>query len=210
MGWGERIEPKEQGETMLNPEHFPESQRKIINLIEKLRGKGGEEYAGSTELARRNPVKDDTGPLLTFLAQNQNPLRILEMGTAYGLSAAYLALGAPNARIVTVEFDAEVAEEAQANLDGAEINAEVFPGTVTQYAAQVDGGKFGAVFIDHDKKSYLPDFLAVKNQLVPGALVVADNVNDRRAETSDFVEYMYAHFKPTILPTQAGLLVAQV
>ena len=120
MGWGERIEPKEQGETMLNPEHFPESQRKIINLIEKLRGKGGEEYAGSTELARRNPVKDDTGPLLTFLAQNQNPLRILEMGTAYGLSAAYLALGAPNARIVTVEFDAEVAQGTQTNLTCSE------------------------------------------------------------------------------------------
>ena len=195
---------------VLNVEHFPESQRKVIELIEHLRGKGGEEYAGSTELARRNPVKDDTGPLLTFLAGNQNPMRILEMGTAYGLSAAYLALGAPGTKIVTVEFDPDVAIEAQENLDSAEINAEVFPGTVTQYVAQVKGGKFGAVFIDHDKKSYLPDFLAVKGQLIPGALVVADNVNDRRAETLDFVEYMYDKYQPTILPTQAGLLVARI
>lgn len=64
-------------------------------------------------------------------------------------------------------------------------------------------------FVDHDKKQYLPHFQAIEPSLAPSALIVADNVNDRRAECGDFVDYVLGKHNGTILPTEAGLLVAR-
>lgn len=191
----------------LNPNQFPEDQRKIIEAIEKIRGQGGEAYEGSTDLARRNPVKEDTAPLLS--AYVQPGMRVFEMGTAYGFSTLHMALGRPES-ITSVEFEPHVAAEAQTTLQEAEVPAFVFPGTVQEAARRLSPeDKFDLVFIDHDKASYLPDFVALEPHLRPSALILADNVNDRRRECQDFVEYVSGRYNTVILPTQAGLLVAQ-
>lgn len=198
-------------ERFLNPEHFPEADRKILAAIEKVRGIGGEAYDGTTELARRNPVKPDTAPLLSAYTGMREPGQIFEMGTAYGFSALHLALGNHGSRILTVEFDPEVAATAQATLDEAGVDALVMPHSVQEVVASLaPETRFDMVVIDHDKASYLADFRALEPFLADGALVLADNVNDRRAECGDFVEYMQTHFNfCQIIPTQAGLLVAE-
>lgn len=198
-------------EVILNPDHFPPDQRRIVEIIERVRGHGGEAYEGSTDLARRNPVKPDTAPILTAYANMYLPKRVFEMGTAYGFSALHIGLGCRVSQIDTVEFDDAVAQEAQDTLREAGLKAMVFPGTVQQGIAFLpEDARYDMVFIDHDKKSYLPDFLAIEPFLNPGCIVLGDNVNDRRAETADFVEYMQNEYGATIMPTQAGLLVATV
>ena len=207
---------KEQGEAMteqqIQTDHFPERAKPVIEAINRIKGLGGEEYEGGTEKARRNPVKSDTGPILTEYARHAT--QILEMGTAYGLSALYMAL-ASKAQVHTVEFDPTVAEQAQETLDQAGVLASVFSGTVADAAKVLDekpdSPKFDLVFIDHNKTSYLPDFQAVEAHLADNAVVLADNVLDRWDECGDLVEYLQGRedYEVTILPTQAGLMVAE-
>ena len=196
-------------EPMLNKEHFPESKHRLIDAIERIRGQGGEEYEGGSELARRNPVKPDTAPLLTSLVEGRS--RILELGTAYGFSTLHLAWH--GADILTVEFDEAVAEQAQDTLNQAGVSAVVSAGTAKDIVHRLELDRapatFDTIFLDHDKSQYLADFQRFEQHLEVGALILADNVNDRRAECGDFVEYVLDKYGGYTIPTEAGLLVAE-
>lgn len=199
------------GRPMDNLELYPVEDRRILGVINKIRGVGGESYAarGKSELARRNPVKEDTAPLLTYLAHEQEPVTILELGTAYGYSGLHFLLGSPLGRLVTVEYEDEVAKQAQATFDEAGVDATVLTGDATDILAGWTE-PIDLFFVDHDKKQYLQHFKAVESYLTPGALIVADNVNDRRSECEDFVKYIFENYKGVrIYPTLAGLLVVK-
>lgn len=197
---------------LLDANQFPEGVRPIVEAIEQVREHPGhgEPYEGSSEKAGRHPVKPDTTAILANETMRAQPEHIVEMGTAYGFSTLYLGYGAPNAHITTFEFDPRVAEEAQGILDGAGLDAEVVPGTVEEFGDKVlmEKPPIDFVFIDHNKGSYLPDFKKIEKYLKPGAVILADNVNDRRAECQAFVDYMIENYGAVIIPTGAGLLVA--
>lgn len=182
----------------------------IHEVINRLKGKGGEEYQGSGSAehkSRRNPVKEDTFRILTATSFLWQPRRVFEMGTAYGLSACLIGLGSPQSEIITVEFDPEVAQQAQMNLDEAGLNVSVLAKSV----AEIDDlPALDYVFIDHDKGSYLPDFQHIEQFLASGALVLADNVIDRARETAPFREYVEAKYETQLLETQAGLLMVRI
>lgn len=194
---------------------FPEKDHQLLAVIAELDGKGGEEYEGGSEMARRNPVKADTAPALTGFTSAYRPQRVLEMGTAYGFSTLHFVLGNRASRVDTVEFYPDVAEQAQANFERAGADkVTVHATSVGEYAEVLAQepvpDRFSMVFIDHDKSRYLEDFMAVENHLAPGCVVLADNVNDRRGECGDFVDYVVDKYPTTIIPTQAGLLVATI
>ena len=64
-----------------------------IELLEKF-SKQEESYTNSSgSYGWRNPIRSDTGIILQSLVIAEDPVRILEIGTAHGLSALYLALG---------------------------------------------------------------------------------------------------------------------
>ena len=111
-----------------------------IRLLESM-SKRGESYADDAgRHGWRNPIRSDTGPLLTALVTACAPERILEVGTAHGLSALYLAKGlhaAQSPRIDTIEFDVEVASAAQARFDRLGVPVRVFAGE----AMEVIGGQ---------------------------------------------------------------------
>lgn len=186
---------------------FNQEDRQILAVIEELRGMGGEAYG---EVGHRNPVRGDTAPLLTVLTKVQKPKRILELGTAYGFSGLHLLLGNKEATLDTVEFDAQVANEAQANFNEAGVKAQVHAGDAGAILDQLQG-EYDLVFIDHNKKDYLSHFYKVRPHMHQGSILVADNVNDRRSECGDFVSYMQATNPTTqIIPTECGLLVATI
>lgn len=199
---------------VLDPSLFPDNKRKIVEMIERIRNHPGhgQPYKGSSEKAGRHPIKPDTTAILAREVKARKPKHIVEMGTAYGFSTLYLGFGQPDAKITTYEFDPEVAEEAQGYLDEAGLNAEVVPGKVEDHVDVLADGRplVGVLFMDHNKGSYLADFQAVEPCLSPDAVILADNVNDRRDECQDFVDYMFENYGAEIIPTQAGLLVAEV
>ncbi len=134
-------------------------------------------------------VGDEKGVILDSAIARINPQCILELGTYCGYSALRMAIAAPSAEIVSIEFNATNAEIARRILEHAGIGEriKIVVGTLG------DGGKtitslnneynFAAskvdlAFIDHAKEVYLSDLQLILQQqwLRSGALVVADNI----------------------------------
>ena len=134
-------------------------------------------------------VGDEKGRILDAAMAKARPARVLELGTYCGYSALRMAIAAPFAQIVSIEFNAANAEIARRILDHAGVGTRVtiVVGTLGDGGKTIDALRtahgFGAgsvdlVFIDHAKEAYLPDLRRIleQNWLRPGALVVADNI----------------------------------
>lgn len=216
-------ELRKEGEPMFNLEHFPPEKHKILKLMERAvnNPRNGEKYEGQgasagSEKAGRHPVKSDTTVLLTKFAEDrraevQRPLHIVEFGVAFLVSGSYLLYGAPDSHYTGYEFGVDVAEAAEAELDEAEIEHTIIAGMVENHIDRLrDLPSIDILTVDHNKGSYLPDTGSALPYMADGGLILGDNVNDRRSECQDFVDYFTENYNATILPTQAGLLVARV
>lgn len=185
-------------------------------VIERLEAmdKKGERYEGGSQLSRRNPIRADTGKLLQAQILGRKPNRILELGTAYGLSGCYLASAMNGGQMDSIEFEPKVAKEAQKNFDQAGLHVRVLAGDADKILLDLLLGKtarYSCVFLDHDKKQYRKhlEFLMSNNMLMPDCLILADNVIDRETECKDFLEFMKG-FPHVIVDTECGLLVGRV
>jgi catechol O-methyltransferase len=134
-------------------------------------------------------VGDEKGRILDAAIARARPGRVLELGTYCGYSALRMAVAAPSARIVSIEFNEANAQIARRILEHAAVNESVVVvvGTLGDGGATVDAlrkihgfraGSVDLVFLDHDKNAYLPDLQLIMQEdwLRAGGLVVADNV----------------------------------
>jgi predicted O-methyltransferase YrrM len=159
------------------------------------------------------------GELLFILARATGAARVLELGTATGYSAIYLARGCePTAgRVLTLELDEGMAARARGNLGQAGVGqrVEVRVGEALQIMAGLSA-PFDLIFLDIDKESYLPALDHCQRLLRPGGLLVADNVGFTGAQ--DFTrelcrrrEFRTVHllgFLPDHSPERDGLTLA--
>jgi predicted O-methyltransferase YrrM len=185
-----------------------------ISRLELL-DKQGESYTNSEgRYGWRNPIRQDTGNVLTSLVLAKNPQRILEIGTAHGLSTLYLVMGLnPSKGVVhTIEFDAEVAESTQRRMDRLQVPVTVLEGEAEEVIAGLDG-LYDVVFFDAQKNKYYDQLIALlkKGCVGPGTLILADNVSDRREECLNFLNWFTENgISHTIIETECGLLVASI
>lgn len=180
------------------------------------------------------PIVDrHTGRVLSALAAGRR--RIVEVGTAFGYSTLWLALGQPpDGTIITIDPDTARTARARGWWREAGIADErivqVSAPALDAFAAAEPAlaGPFDLAFIDALKPEYgaYLEALVDGDRLAPGALVVADNVlwsgavsGSRSADTSDdastlalraFAERVHAdpRFTATVLPVGDGLLLA--
>ena len=174
------------------------------------------------------PIVDrDSGRVLAALAAGRR--RIVEVGTAYGYSTLWLALGQPaDGTIVTIDPDRERTDLARGWWREAGISDEritVVTAKALEAFASADPaleGPFDLAFIDALKPEYTGYLEALMPRLAPGALVLADNVlwsgrvadptqNDRDTaalRAFDTAVLADPRFHATILPVGDGLLVA--
>ena len=179
------------------------------------------------------PIVDRaTGRTLAALAAGRR--RVVEVGTAYGYSTLWLALGQPaDGTIVTIDPDRERTDLArgwwrEAGIPDARIT-QVTARALEAFVADDPAlrGPFDLAFIDalkHEYSAYL-DQLIDGGRLAEGALILADNVlwsgrtsGGRPSDPDDratgalraFCEKVHAdpRFTTTILPLGDGLLVA--
>ena len=179
----------------------------------------------------RVPILDRaSGRVLSILAAGRRS--IVEVGTAYGYSTLWMALGqAPEGHIVTLDPDRARTDLArgwwrQAGIPEERISVVNRP-ALEAFADGEPGlaGPFDLAFIDALKPEYADYLAAVRPRLGPGALVVADNVlwggrtarvragGGRPAETAALRAFNAAvlgdpAFGATILPVGDGLLLA--
>lgn len=134
-------------------------------------------------------VGDEKGRILDAAVARARPRCILELGTYCGYSALRMAVAAPAARILSLEFNAANAEIARRILGYAGVadRVTVVRGTLGDGGATlsalreqhgVRAATVDLVFVDHDKAAYLPDLKRILDEgwLRQGAIVVADNI----------------------------------
>ena len=129
-------------------------------------------------LSRGIPVADDeTLNYLLLTITAFQPSRILEIGTAVGLSASAMLMACPNAKVTTIELEEERYLEAKENFKklGVEGRVNSYLGDAGEILSMMDG-KFDFVFLDGPKAQYEKYLFDLKRLMRKGALLFADDV----------------------------------
>ena len=129
-------------------------------------------------LSRGIPVADDeTLNYLLVTLKALQPRRILEIGTAVGLSAAAMLLACPDATVTTMELDEERYLEAKKNFKdlGLENRVTSYLGDAFEILTMMDG-QFDFVFLDGPKAQYEKYLFDIKRLLKTGGVLFSDDV----------------------------------
>jgi caffeoyl-CoA O-methyltransferase len=122
-------------------------------------------------------VMPDTGALLHALARACGARRILEIGTAIGYSALWLASALPpDGTLISMERDPSRAARAREHLAAAGFGdrVNVIVGDAMRFLPKV-AGPFDLIFQDSDKQLYEPMLDRLVALLRLGAVLVTDN-----------------------------------
>ncbi len=159
------------------------------------------------------------GELLYVIARAMGARKVLELGTATGYSTIYLARACETAegRVVTVEWDREMAQRAKKNLERAGITGlvEIVVGDALKVMATMKG-PFDLIFMDVDKEYYLDALAHCYRLLRVGGLLFTDNVGFRLSDA--FNRELFNHpdwrvvnllsFLPEHSPEEDGISLA--
>ena len=129
-------------------------------------------------LERDIPVADDeTLQFLLLMVKALQPKRILEIGTAVGLSGAAMLLACPEARLTTMELEEERYLEAKENFATLGVKDRVVAhlGDAGEILAMMDG-EYDFVFLDGPKAQYEKYLFDLKRLMKKGATLFADDV----------------------------------
>jgi caffeoyl-CoA O-methyltransferase len=122
----------------------------------------------------------DEAALLTMLARLVGARRALELGTFTGYGAISIARGlADGGRLTCLELDEGYAETARRNLEDAGVadRVEIIVGPALEsLRAMPDEPTFDYVFLDADKPAYPDYYEEIVPRLLPGGLLLIDNV----------------------------------
>lgn len=143
-----------------------------LNIDERIKEKR------EAALKREIPVADDeTLNFLLLTLAAVKPQRILEIGTAVGLSAVAMLYACPEARLTTMELEEERYLEARENFAefGVSDRVNAYLGDAGEILAMMDG-EFDFVFLDGPKAQYEKYLFDLKRLMKKGAVLFADDV----------------------------------
>ena len=172
------------------------------------------------------PISDpEVGKLLGILARSAGARRILEIGAAIGYGAIWLARGAPEARVTSVDIDPERLAAARGYLERAGLadRVELIEGAALEVLHRLDG-PFDLVYVDAVKTEYRKYLDLVLPKLRVGGVIVFDNLlwggqvaapdedqEDRDADAlRSFNGYLMMHpqLQAVVLPLSDGVGLA--
>lgn len=149
-------------------------------LLAKAKGKTGTARTSLLDDAFI-PVSAEAGRLLYTLARNAAPGTFVEFGTSFGISTIYLAAAVRDrgaGTVVTTELHAGKAERARGYLEEAGlldlVDLRVGDALETLTTLRND---VSLAFLDGWKELYLPVLRLIEPKLLPGALVIADDLD---------------------------------
>lgn len=194
------------------PEHyFNQFVRRDDPLLREL-----EHEAHTEKIPIIGPV---VGELLFILSVAMRAQAILELGTATGYSAIYLARACAvnTGRLTTLEINPSLAARARKNLEraGLTAHADVICGEALPWMSEIKSD-FDLIFMDIDKIDYARALRGCHRLLRPGGLLVADNVAFPDADEFNRAIFSDAGWRPVSLlaflpghsPERDGLCLA--
>lgn len=129
-------------------------------------------------LERGVPVADDeTLQFLLVTLATSKPTRILEIGTAVGLSGVAMLLAQENAKLTTIELEEDRHLEALKNFSefGVSNRVTAYLGDAGEILAMMDG-EYDFVFLDGPKAQYEKYLFDLKRLMKKGAILFSDDV----------------------------------
>jgi predicted O-methyltransferase YrrM len=119
------------------------------------------------------------GKMLWLFTKLMKADRILELGTATGYSAIWIAkaLKGTGGRLTSIEWESEMVQKARANLNeaGCADLVEVQHGDAKELISKYDKNYFDLIFQDVEKEMYLELLEPCVSVLRPGGLLFFDN-----------------------------------
>ncbi|MFX1532649.1 MAG: O-methyltransferase [Promethearchaeota archaeon] len=133
--------------------------------------------------------------------------RIVEIGTSIGYSTLWLALGVKTTqgRIISYEIEAARVAKARSNIEQAGLSNVVEVRNEDPRRAILPETDF--VFLDAEKQDYIEHFKAISPKIIPGGIVVADNVFSHEEKLRPYVEYVrtISGYNSILFPIDRGL-----
>lgn len=128
------------------------------------------------------PVSRETGMLLYMLVRSSRARTIVEYGTSFGISTLYMAAALRDnggGKLITSEFEPSKVAKAREHLtEGAVIDlVEIREGDALKTLSTGLPETIDLVLLDGAKSLYSEILSLVERRLVPGALIVADNID---------------------------------
>jgi predicted O-methyltransferase YrrM len=139
-------------------------------------------------------ITKDVERLLSVLLLSIKPEAILEIGTAIGYSAAFMAGSFDGCRIDTIEINQQSFQKALENLKKLNLmnRVHVYHGDASEVMIHLEAehkksrfAGYDIVFIDASKSKYLNFFKQAMNLVKPGGLIICDNVLMRGTVAND-------------------------
>ena len=120
--------------------------------------------------------------LLFRMAHSYRPATIVELGTSLGISTAYLALGNPAAKLLTIEGAPALAERARQHFKHLSLdNVEVLTGSFEEKLPELLRAypTVDMVFVDgnHRKGPTLAYFNLLLGHMAPASVIVFDDIH---------------------------------
>ncbi len=168
---------------------------------------------GTAHLERLRQIPRETGQFLALLCAEAPPGPAIEVGTSAGYSALWLSLACREVgrRLTTYEVLAAKATLARETVERAGVGDVVtlVEGDFREHAAQWRDVAF--CFLDAEKDVYVDCYRLVVDRLVPGGILVADNVTSHREELRAFVDFALGDDRvdALVVPIGKGELVAR-
>ena len=172
----------------------------------------GHDAAQADRLDRYRILEPETAELLAVLVKATGARRVLELGTSIGYSTLWLADAAEavGGELVSVELDPERSATARANLERADLTAELRVGDAGEALRESGDESWDLIFLDAERPAYAGYWPDVLRTLTPGGLVAVDNVISHADQVEELLGLMAAEpaVTATQVPVGAGLQLA--
>jgi predicted O-methyltransferase YrrM len=168
---------------------------------------------GTPHKRRLRQIPPETGRFLALMVASVPEGAFIEIGTSAGYSALWisLALRDRSAKLHTFEVLPEKVKLARTTfqLAGVEDRIELISADVRHYLG--DYSKIAFCFLDAEKEIYEDCYDLIIPNLVPGGLLLADNVISHQVELQSFVNRASGDERvdAVIVPIGKGLLLCR-
>jgi len=193
---------------MASPAEHELADERARRVLDRLAEQDAAERAlGLPQEQRIRALTPATGAFLYGVLLALRPPLIFEAGSAVGYSTIWLALAARayGGRVIGSEIRPERVAAANANLVAAGLGdvAVVLEGDAAELVRQYDRIDF--LFLDAEKDDYGRLFLAAFDRVVPGGLIVADNVVSHDCRLYQELVRSRSDFVTITIPFERGL-----